>query len=191
MLNKAQIASKIASVRTRAKNLRSSIQDILINVSAHVFEHGDNSQFADLLGSTVGMDNRAIRGFIEQFGLAVVKGTGASTKVRTNKATRKTTREQFDSDSEAYLQHLIDNAPDWWDAVDAEKAAKVIDPAKSIESLATRIEKGENDTVWSVAAMRDALSDLQDALNGIESAEEMTAGFEINVQGLDVIDQAA
>lgn len=137
MLTSKELATKIASVSRRNKTLRQDIQAILVQISAHVYSHGDTRSIPALLNATVGQDK-----------VAIIKWLTAHAFVRFDKdgnvELNKTARKGADFDSgDAVIESLADVAPWYENAVTNAKAAQVAKEEALLDRLIKSMEKAQ------------------------------------------------
>ncbi len=174
MLTKKQIASKISGVKSRNATLRQDIQTILNNIAGHAFQHGDVTQYDDLLSAVVGQDRHAIVRWMGEYGFATLDTETAKAKVQ--KKARKTA--DFEH-GEAVTKWLGENATPWWEMV-ASKAqvANDLDAAASVKALAKRIAKAPENgrgVLVKDTQLDEAMAELQKVLDAARARQHNAA----------------
>ena len=138
MFTKSEMTKKIASISKRNSTLRDDIQVVACNIAGHAYEHGDVTSATALLNATQGQDKVAIVRFLRDHCFVNVKSDGT---VALNKKARS---EADFVDGAACVEHLLANAPKWYEAaVSTSDAAKILDPVKRMEGLLKSIQKGD------------------------------------------------
>jgi hypothetical protein len=166
MLKVSELKTRIRSIAKRNAKLRDDIQEVLINIAGHAYEHGDVTLASELLNVTTGQDKVAIVRWLRDYAFTIVKTDGS---VKLNKAARN---EADFVDGSAIVESLADS-PKWYDtAVSTEKAAQVLDPAARIRALAKQISKGEREIKVDYSDLESAFEELRNAMMGGESLRE-------------------
>lgn len=160
MLNRKQIAHRIASVKGRQETLNRDIQEILVETAGHVIEYGECSLYDKLLNATKGANREAIHSWIKDYGGArfhegkfVVNATWLKEqrylhdvpKAAKSAEECRTAREQFEAKlSESPL-------PLWYEEYQADEdnaVAKLWDAQVKVEELIAMIgKKSKSDKV--------------------------------------------
>lgn len=157
MLTMKQLNTKIRSIAKRNAKLRDDIQEILVNIAGHAYEHGDTTICVNLLNSVRGQDKVAIVKWLRDFAFTIVKTDGS---VALNKSARN--KADF-VDGAAVVESLAD-APKWYDdAVTDSQAAKVLDPVARVKALIKSVEKAD-DVKVELDALIEACAELQFAV---------------------------
>lgn len=161
MMTSKELTRKIDSIARRNATLRQDLHVVMCNVAGHVYEHGNvvlTTNLVRMLAATKGFDKVAILKWLGEYAFVRFDKDG---KPSINKAKRN---EADFADGAAVVAHLLEHAPRWdEDAITEAKAAKVLDPAARIESLAKAVEKAD-DVSMNMAAIEAAIAHLQDAL---------------------------
>lgn len=162
MLNAKQLNQKIAGVRKSAKAVRENIQVVLVNATAHAYEHGDVTFFTKLFDATIGVDRKAITKWAHEYAPVRLTEKG----FRLNKAKRAAM--DF-ATGEEVVEYLSDseNCPNWWEAVDsAEQVARALDVSSRLESLAKSIDKAVAEgNVVKLGGLKESLALLNASIN--------------------------
>lgn len=168
MLTIKEIAAKINGVRKSAVNVRDNIQLILVNLAAHVYEHGDVREvekcFTRILdGSLQGIDMRAIVKFIHDNGFVHIHEKDGVITVNLNKKAR---RECDLADGDAVVQYLTDEVAPWYaKAPTVSDALKDVNPTNSLRSVAKRIaDPKKYKLVYSPSDFESAQTELVEAI---------------------------
>lgn len=168
MLTVSQIKAKITGIRTSANNLRGNLQEVLMNLAAHVYIHGDTrpveAEFKRLLdGSLQGVDIGAVVKYMAKHCFVHVKEDGS---VVLNKKARN--EADFDKeDGNHLIKYLTDEVPHWYTYTKSTAdAVKDLDPAARLRSLAKQVADAKKYKLkFSPSDFKSAASELAEAID--------------------------
>ena len=136
VMTRAQILKAITSIRDRNATLRGMIQDALIQIGAHVLQHGDASVADKLLDVVAGQDRVAILRWLGDHGFTRYSEKDSGCRPI------KSAIADCDMTAEQYVQQ---DFPLWYaNAVETKQAARILDPVARLEALARQISKATN-----------------------------------------------
>lgn len=162
-----QLNTKIRSVAKRNSVLRDDIQVIMCNIAGHAYVHGDVSAASNLLNAVVGQDKVAIVRFLRDHCFVNVKSDGS---VSLNKSARK---DADFVDGESCVQHLLENAPKWFEAaVSTEQAVAALDVPSRIAALTKQVAKGDREVKFN-------WDDLQREVDALTAALELARSKQV------------
>lgn len=136
MLTEKQINARVATIGKNSAKLRDQIQDVLVEIAGHAYQHGRVTAYDKLFAATSGVNRKKLTAWIHEYGFARIQKDGT---FKLNKAARKDA--EFES-GEAVVEYLRENAPAWY--ADEESAAQIkadLNVASRVQSLASQIEK--------------------------------------------------
>jgi len=135
MLTKKEISRKIRGISSRNAKLRDDIHEVLCHSAGHVVEHGDVTNIAELFNAVTGQDMVALVKWSQD--RAFIRVDPKTGTVRLNKAARNA----YDGTGDELVSELLDG-PKWYEtACTVEKAARALDVAARLESLAKSISQ--------------------------------------------------
>ena len=138
MLTIKELNRKVSGIKKSATTIRDNVQVVLVNASAHAYEHGDVTVFTKLFDATTGLSKERIVKWVHDYGFARLQKDGT---FRVNKKMR--TESDF-YDGEEVVKYLTENAPKWYDnEKSAEQILKELDVTSRIASLTKAITKAE------------------------------------------------
>ena len=138
MLTIKELNRKVSGIKKSATTIRDNVQVVLVNASAHAYEHGDVTVFTKLFDATTGLSKERIVKWVHDYGFARLQKDGT---FRVNKKMR--TESDF-SNGEEVVKYLTENAPKWYDnEKSAEQILKELDVTSRIASLTKAITKAE------------------------------------------------
>ena len=138
MLTIKELNRKVSGIKKSATTIRDNVQVVLVNASAHAYEHGDVTVFTKLFDATTGLSKERIVKWVHDYGFARLQKDGT---FRVNKKMR--TESDF-SNGEEVVKYLTENAPKWYDnEKSAEQILKELDVTSRIASLTKAIANAE------------------------------------------------
>ena len=171
MLNKKEIQNRIKTIGTNSSKLRGQVQDVLIQIAGHAYEHGDVTQYDALFAATSGMNRKRIAAWIRDNGFAKLTNKGT---FEVNKTARK--RADFSNGADV-VEYLTEYAPLWYaDEETAPQVAQELNVASRVKSLAAQIDKaasGGRKVKIDYKEAREALETLQASIARQSGAVEV------------------
>ena len=138
MLTIKELNRKVSGIKKSATTISDNVQVVLVNASAHAYEHGDVTVFTKLFDATTGLSKERIVKWVHDYGFARLQKDGT---FRVNKKMR--TESDF-SNGEEVVKYLTENAPKWYDnEKSAEQILKELDVTSRIASLTKAIANAE------------------------------------------------
>ena len=172
MYTKKQIAARIKTIAGNSKKLRDQIQDVLVNIAGHAYEHGDVTQYDQLMAATSGMNRKKIAAWIREHGFASLNDKG---EYGVNKSARKAADHE---NGAACTEYLAANAPAWYaDEETMPQIKQALDVAARVKSLASQIDSARENGRQVKIDYREAHAAIE-ALKGAiaNTADSVEAG---------------